>query len=113
LPHLRDGSADVLERLWCAASVLAAKPNGELQLAVELEHNGQYAFVVTKSSAWVRKTKEGTKYVMPTSFEENLRRIGVEVDADPKLLYMELMYRAEHYEIIVRRLSEADTPRDS
>ena len=78
-------------------AVLAARPNGDLLLAVELEHNGSYAFVVTKLKDWVRKTKEEVKTVVPFNLQENLRRLGLDVDADPRDLYVELTRRAEYY----------------
>jgi len=81
--------------------VLASKPNGELLLAVELDYNGNYAFVVTKIRDWLRKTKEGVKYVVPLNLHENLRRLGLDVDADPRDLYAELTRHAEHYATVV------------
>ena len=80
---------------------LAAKPNGDLTLVVEVEYNGDVAVVATKVSAWVRETKEGTKYVIPLVFRENLRRLGLEIDADPHDLYIELMRRGEYYATVV------------
>ena len=76
---------------------LAAKPNGDLTLVVEVEHNGNVAVIATKLSAWMRETKEGTKYTIPLVFRENLRRLGLEIDADPYDLYIELTRQAEYY----------------
>jgi hypothetical protein len=76
---------------------LAARPSGDLTLVVEIEHNGDVVSVATKLSAWVRETKEGTKYVIPLVFRENLRRLGLEVEAAPYDLYIELTRRAEVY----------------
>ncbi len=81
-------------------ATLAAKPNGDLTLVVEIEHNGDVVVVATKLSAWVRQTKEGPKYVMPLIFRENLRRLGLEVDADPYDLYIELTRHAEYYDTV-------------
>ena len=81
-------------------AALAAKPNGDLLLAFEMEYNGLRAFVATKLSAWVRRTKEGTKFTMPLAVQENLRRLGLDVEADPYELYLELARRAEYYDMI-------------
>lgn len=78
-------------------ATLAARPNGDLTLVIEIEHNGDVAVVATRLSAWVRQTKEGIKHVVPLSLRENLRRLGLEVDADPYDLYIELTRRAEYY----------------
>ena len=80
---------------------LAAKPNGDLTLVVEIEYNGDVAVVATKVSAWVRTTKEGIRYTIPLVFRENLRRLGLEVDAEPYDLYIELTRRAEYYSTVV------------
>jgi hypothetical protein len=79
---------------------LASRPNGDLTLIVEVELNGDVAVVATKLSAWVKQTKEGIKHVVPLAFRENLRRLGLEVDADPRDLYLELFRRAEHYSTV-------------
>jgi hypothetical protein len=78
-------------------ATLAARPNGDLTLVIEVEHNGNVAVVATKLSAWVRETKEGTKYTIPLVLRENLRRLGLEIDADPYNLYIELTRQAEYY----------------
>jgi hypothetical protein len=80
---------------------LAAKPNGDLLLAVELSHNDSYAFVVTKLTAWMYRSKEGTKFAAPLILQENLRRLGLGIDADPQELYLELTRRAEYYNTVV------------
>jgi hypothetical protein len=80
---------------------LAAKPNGDLLLVVELSHNDSYAFVVTKLTAWMRRSKEGIKFAVPLIFQENLRRLGLEIDADPQELYLELTRRAEYYNTVI------------
>jgi hypothetical protein len=80
---------------------LAAKPNGDLLLVVELSHNDSYAFVVTKLTAWMHKSKEGTKFAVPLILQENLRRLGLEIDADPQELYLELTRRAEYYNTVI------------
>jgi len=77
---------------------LAARPNGDLLLVVELSYGGGYAPVATKLTAWVRKTKEGLKFDIPLVLQENLRRLGIEVAADPQELYIELTRRADYYE---------------
>jgi len=82
-------------------ATLASKPSGDLLLALELEYNGRRAFIVTKLSAWVRRTKEGPKFTVPFSLQENLRQLGLDVEADPQELYLELTRRAEYYETIV------------
>jgi hypothetical protein len=79
---------------------LAARPNGDLILAVEVEYGGNAVIVATKLSKWIRETKEGVKYVIPLVFRENLRRLGLEVEADPYDLYVELTRRAEQYDTI-------------
>ena len=76
---------------------LAAKPNGDLTLVVEIEYNGDVAVIATKVSAWIRMTKEGIRYTIPLVFRENIRRLGLEVDAEPYDLYIELTRRAEYY----------------
>jgi hypothetical protein len=81
-------------------ATLAARPNGDLTLVVEVEYNGDVAAVATKLSAWIKQTKEGIKHVVPLVFRENLRRLGLEVDADPYDLYIELTRRAEYYDTI-------------
>jgi hypothetical protein len=81
-------------------AVLAAKPNGDLLLALELEHSGQHAFVATKLTAWMRRTKEGEKYAVPPMLQANLHSIGVEIDADPHDLLVELLRRAERYNTV-------------
>jgi hypothetical protein len=82
-------------------AVVARKPNGELVLAVDLEYNGQYAFVATKLSAWRRKTKDGGKYVVPDVLVDNLQQLGIEVEADPIHILRGLMVRAERYETVI------------
>jgi len=79
---------------------LAAKPNGDLLLAVEMEHNSAHVIVTTKLTAWMHRTKEGTKFVVPLIFQENLKRLGLEVEADPRDLYVELTRRAEYYNTV-------------
>ena len=81
-------------------AALAAKPNGELLLAVELEHNSRRAFVVTKLTAWIHKTKEGMKYAVPFNLQENLRQLGLDLEADPRDIYVELTRRAEYYNTV-------------
>ena len=81
-------------------AALAAKPNGDLLLAVEMEHNGAHAIVTTKLAAWMHRTKEGTRFVVPLIFQENLKRLGLEVEADPRDLYVELTRRAEYYNTV-------------
>jgi hypothetical protein len=81
-------------------ATLAARPNGDLILAVEVEYGGNAVIVATKLSKWLRETKEGVKYVIPLVFRENLRRLGLEVEVDPYDLYVELTRRAEHYDTI-------------
>jgi len=81
-------------------ATLAARPNGDLILAVEVEYGGNAVIVATKLSKWIRETKEGVKYVIPLVFRENLRRLGLEVEADPYDLYVELTRRAEQYDTI-------------
>jgi len=80
---------------------LAAKPNGNLLLVVEMEYNGVHAIVTTKLTEWMHRTKEGTKFTAPLIFQENLRRLGLEVEAHPRDLYVELMRRAEYYSTVV------------
>jgi hypothetical protein len=81
--------------------VLASKPNGSLLLVLELEHNGNDAIVVTKLSDWVKKEKEGVTYIIPLNFQENLRRrLGIELEAHPYDLYLELTRIAEHYDTV-------------
>jgi len=87
-------------KLVVRRAVLAAKPNGDLWLAVEIEHNGNYAFIATKTKDWLRKTKEGIKITIPLALQENLRRLGIDVDADPRDLYVELTRRAEYYNTV-------------
>jgi hypothetical protein len=82
-------------------TALAAKPSGDLTLVVEVECNGDVAVVATKLGAWIKRTKEGIEYVMPLVFRENLRRLGLEVDANPYDLYVELTRRAEYYATVV------------
>jgi len=79
---------------------LAARPNGDLTLVVEVEFNGDVAAVATKLSAWIKQSKEGPKYIVPLVFRENLRRLGLAVDADPHHLYLELFRRAEYYSTV-------------
>jgi hypothetical protein len=79
---------------------LATRPSGDLTLVVEVEYNGDVAVVATKLGAWIRESKEGTKYVIPLIFRENLRRLGLEVDASAYDLYLELFRRAEHYSTV-------------
>jgi hypothetical protein len=79
---------------------LATKPDGDLILAVEIEYEGKAAFIATKLSKWIRETKDDIEYVIPFTFRENLRRLGLEVDADPYDLYLELTLRAEHYDTV-------------
>ena len=81
-------------------AVLVAKPNGDLLLALELEHSGQHAFVATKLTAWMRRTKEGEKYAIPPMLQANLHSIGVEIDADPHDLLVELLRRAQRYNTV-------------
>jgi hypothetical protein len=82
-------------------AALAAKSNGDLLLVLELTHNDSYAFVATKLTAWMRKTKEGLKFDIPLVLQENLRRLGIEIDADPQELYLELTRRAEYYNTVI------------
>ncbi len=88
--------------LWLVRrATLAARPNGDLILVVEVEYSGDVAVVATKLSAWMRQTKEGIKYVVPLTLREHLRRLGLEIDADPRDLYVELIRRAEYYNTVV------------
>ena len=82
-------------------AVKAAKPNGDLLLAVEIEHSGRHTFIVTRLANWIQRTKEGMKFVVPLNFQENLRDLGLEVEANPRDLYLELMRRAESYNTVV------------
>jgi hypothetical protein len=66
-------------------------------LVVEVEYSGNVPVVATRLSAWIKRTKEGIEYVVPLVFRESLRRLGLEVDADPHDLYVELVRRAEYY----------------
>jgi hypothetical protein len=81
-------------------AAVAAKPNGDLILVVEVEYGGNTVVVATRLSKWFRESKEGVKYITPLIFRENLRRLGLEVDADPYDLYVELTRRAEHYDTV-------------
>jgi hypothetical protein len=81
-------------------ATLASKPGGELILVAEVEYGGNVAVVATKVNKWVKETKEGVRYVLPLTFRENLRRLGLEVDADPRDLYIELIRLAEHYDTV-------------
>jgi hypothetical protein len=82
-------------------AALASKPNGDLLLAVEMEHNGAHAIVTTKLTAWMHRTKDGMRFAVPLIFQENLKRLGLEVEADPRDLYVELTRRAEYYNTVV------------
>jgi hypothetical protein len=79
---------------------LAAKPNGELILAVEVEYAGRVAFIATKASQWIRSSGGEVDYIMPFSFRENLRQLGLELDANPEDVYLELSSLAEPYETV-------------
>jgi len=76
---------------------LAADPTGPGRLAVEVEYGGQRALIVTRVTEWIRKTKDGIKYEIPLALQERLRQVGVALDVDPKLLYLELTARAERF----------------
>ena len=79
---------------------LAAKPSGDLLLVVEIEYGGDEISIVTKPAAWIRKTREGVEYTTPLVFRENLRKLGLMVDANARDLYLELFRRAERYDTV-------------
>jgi hypothetical protein len=80
---------------------IAERARGEPVLVVELDYRGRPAVVVTKPSDWVKRTKDGLRYVMPLTLQERLRMLGLAVDAAAEHLYIELTRRAEHYALIV------------
>jgi hypothetical protein len=81
-------------------ATLVSKPSGDLILMVEVERAGNVAIIATKISKWVKETKEGVKYAVPLTFRENLHRLGLDVDADPRDLYLELVRLADHYDTV-------------
>jgi hypothetical protein len=80
---------------------LAERPDGDAVLVVDVGYNGDEVSVATKLGAWVKETKDGTRYTIPFVLRERLRHIGLAVDADPRDLYVELVRRAERYPVVV------------
>ncbi|MCC6021205.1 MAG: hypothetical protein LM577_07565 [Thermoproteaceae archaeon] len=78
--------------------VIAARPSGEPVLVIELSYRNHSVTVVTKLSAWVKRSKDEVKYVVPLTLRERLRLLGLAVDAPAEHLYLELTRVAERYE---------------
>ncbi len=79
---------------------LVSRPGGDLILIVEVEYSDSAVTVAAKVTKWVRETKEGIKYTVPLTFRENLRKLGLDVDVDPRDLYLELVRLADYYDTV-------------
>jgi hypothetical protein len=78
---------------------LAERPDGDAMLVVDVGYNGDEVGVATRLTAWIKEKKDETQYVIPLILRERLRQLGLALDVDAHDLYVELVHRAERYQV--------------
>jgi len=78
---------------------LAERPDGDAMLVVDVGYNGDEVSVATRLTAWIKEKKDETQYVIPLILRERLRQLGLALDVDVHDLYVELVHRAERYQV--------------